>query len=89
MLEQTGSAPVLPGRFSFLGTASVCRSRANCGQIQPTRGMKRLSERLLGVGLYDLAHQFGPIHIDCFIDRTRLGPTVVFEDFDHQSRVVR
>jgi hypothetical protein len=52
------------------------------GVIGPVR-------RLLGVGLCYLAYQLGPIHIHRTIDRTGLGPTVVFENFDHQRRVVR
>ena len=44
---------------------------------------------LLGAGLYDLAHQLGPIHGDCCIDRTGFGPAVVFENFDHERCVVR
>jgi hypothetical protein len=43
---------------------------------------------LLPVGFRDLADQLGPVHIERPIDRAGLGPTVVFEDFDHEGRVV-
>ena len=51
--------------------------------------LKRSVHRFLDVGLCHLAYQLGPIHIHRSIDRTGLGPTVVFENFDHQRRVVR
>jgi hypothetical protein len=59
------------------------------GRYSQSSCLKRSVHRLLGVGLRHLAYQLGPIHIHRSIDRTGLGPTVVFENFDHQRRVVR
>lgn len=33
---------------------------------------------LLAVGVRDLAHQLGPIHLDCSVDRASLRPSVIF-----------
>ena len=52
-------------------------------------GLERSGRRLLGVGLCDLAHQLGPIHVDRSIDRTGIGSSVVFEDLHHESREIR
>ena len=50
--------------------------------------MELPSAPLLAVGLLELAHRLGPIHLDRSVDRARLRPSIVFEDFDHQSRVI-
>ena len=82
------AASTIPAR-----TTTVCRTRCR-GTIDHACTLLRIEHqliagRLLGVGLHDLAHQLGPIHVHRFIDRTGLGPTVIFENFDHQRRVVR
>jgi hypothetical protein len=82
-----GAEKIGPCRYSdFFNTIGEKRtfsihSQSSC--------LKRSVRRLLGVGLCHLAYQLGPIHIHRAIDRTGLGPTVVFENFDHQRRVVR
>src|SRR5690349_4170632 len=48
-----------------------------------------IARPLLPARLRYLAHQLGPIHRDCFINLAGLGSSVVFEDLDHKSRVVR
>jgi hypothetical protein len=45
--------------------------------------------RLLSVGLGDLADENGPAHIHGGVDPSSLRSRVIFEDFHHQSRVVR
>jgi len=62
--------------------------KADIGRSQPARSFERLTRRLPGVGFRDLAHQLGPVHVERPVDRTGLGTTVVFEDFDHEGRVV-
>src|SRR6266436_10428356 len=47
------------------------------------------SQRLSPVRLGDLAHEFGPGHIHCLIDRAGFRSRIVLEDFHHQSCIVR
>ena len=64
------------------------RSRISCSEvIRRSAASDKLA--LPGVGLRHLANQLGPIHIHRSIDSTGRGPTVVFENLDHQRRVVR
>src|SRR5260370_22444316 len=47
------------------------------------------SQRISPVRLGDLAHEFGPGHIHCLIDRAGFRSRIVLEDFHHQSSIVR
>jgi hypothetical protein len=70
---------------------STCLLCANSGHCTTPALCEVATERhagLLPVGFRDLADQLGPVHIERPIDRAGLGPTVVFEDFDHEGRVV-
>ena len=55
---------------------------------QTIRSLEALSGGLLDVSLRHLTDQLGPIHVNCCIDRASLGATVVFEDLDHEGRVI-
>ena len=44
---------------------------------------------LPSVGLGDLADELGPAHIHRRVDLAGLRTRIVFEDFDHQGRIVR
>lgn len=67
-------------RLCLLSQSAAKRLAGCCGQPAGAAGFELASVCFRGV-----ADQLGPIHI---IDRAGLGPTVVFEDFDHESRIV-
>ena len=64
-------------------------SRLRTGGLKADIGSTALHREpmrpLVPVSLRDLAHQLGPIHLDCFIDLAGLGSSVVFENLDHKS----
>ena len=81
--RRVGFAPLESAAFSRR------RQKRTFGRHSQSSCLKRSAHLLLVVGLCHLAYQLGPIHIHRSIDRTGLGPTIVFESFDHQRRVVR
>lgn len=77
------------GVWAFVVRSAVASADRTFGRQSQSSCLKRSAHLLLGVDLCHLAYQLGPIHIHRVIDRTGLGPTVVFKNFDHQRRVVR